>query len=417
VTVRTPDSAFEPMERRYAATLRLMPYVLLLVALTLYALSQSPPSASLLITVGVTGGAAGWVTWWVTLHPCWTARPGLMGVYFAGLVILAAALAARSPWFAFFIWIGYVQSFQYLAGRWMYAGLAAMAVLEGVAQSGGFHRPTPPVLGMYAVLAAVNGVLVGVFVLLGHKTGEQNEARKVMIADLAEANHRLERTLAENAELQARLVDQATEAGVLKERQRMAREIHDTLAQGLAGMITQLAAAEQACDQPEVARRLFITKRAAQDALAEARRSVRAVQPLALRNARLPEAVAGVAARWSEDSGVTAEVTTTGTTRVLRPEVEVTLLRVTQEALSNVAKHAAASRAWVTLSYMEDEVSLDVRDDGTGFEPRPAPLEPVPPEGGFGLTAMRQRVSEMAGELEIESEPGAGTAVSARVPA
>ena len=115
------------------------------------------------------------------------------------------------------------------------------------------------------------------------------------------------------------------------------------------------------------------------------------------------------------------EVETTGEARALHPEVEVTLLRVAQEALANVAKHAGASRAGVTLSYMEDVVSLDVRDDGVGFaaaEGRREPRQARSPAGsGFGLVAMRQRVSRLAGQLEIESEPGAGTAVSASLPA
>jgi signal transduction histidine kinase len=93
--------------------------------------------------------------------------------------------------------------------------------------------------------------------------------------------------------------------------------------------------------------------------------------------------------------------------------VEVTLLRVAQEALANVAKHASASRAAITLSYMEDVVTLDVLDDGMGF------IQPAERSdgSGFGLIGMRQRVQRLSGQLEIESENGAGTAVSASVPA
>ena len=154
----------------------------------------------------------------------------------------------------------------------------------------------------------------------------------------------------------------------------------------------------------------------------EARRSVQALRPQALENSRLPDALADEVARWSATTGVPGEVETTGDARALHPEVEVTLLRVAQEALANVAKHAGASRAGVTLSYMEDVVSLDVRDDGTGFVPTagsaaPAASNGSPSAGGFGLIAMRQRVSRLAGQLEIESEPGAGTAVSASLPA
>jgi signal transduction histidine kinase len=409
VTVRTPDSALESMERRYAAAMRMVAYPLLAVPFIPYVLTQAPPLSSLLITVGIVVGAAVWVTWGVVLNPCSQARPRLAGIYFVGFVVVAAVLIARSPWFAFFTWLGYVQSMQYLRAWWRWVGLMPLAFLMAVAQAGGFHKPTLSVIATYLVLAAVNAVIVAVFAHVGQHSEEQNQVRKGMIAELAETNDRLERTLAENAELHARLMEQAKESGVLAERQRMAREIHDTIAQSLAGIITQLAATrDSGTREDREARRVQTAERLAREALAEARRSVRAMQPLALANAGLPEAVADVAARWSADSGVAAEVSTTGTARPLRPDVAVTLLRVTQEALSNVAKHAAAEHAWVTLSYMEDEVTLDIRDDGHGF---------AGPTTGFGLVTMRDRVCELAGELAVESEQGTGTAVSARVPA
>ena len=192
-----------------------------------------------------------------------------------------------------------------------------------------------------------------------------------------------------------------------------AREIHDTLAQGLTGIITQLEAAQQTASEPERERRIDNAKRLARDSLAEARRSVQALRPQALEDSKLPDALADAVTRWTATSGVLAEVRTTGDPQALHPEVEVTLLRVAQEALANVAKHAGAAHAWVTLSYMEDVVTLDVRDDGSGFDR----AEPSPDGGGFGLIAMRQRVNRLAGQLEIESEPGVGTAVSASLPA
>jgi signal transduction histidine kinase len=92
----------------------------------------------------------------------------------------------------------------------------------------------------------------------------------------------------------------------------------------------------------------------------------------------------------------------------------VTLLRVTQEALQNIAKHGKADRVGITLSYMEDQLALDVRDDGIGFEPEKIKAGKGK---GYGLSAMRQRVGRLAGSLSIESEPGRGTVVSAIVPA
>jgi signal transduction histidine kinase len=246
---------------------------------------------------------------------------------------------------------------------------------------------------------------------------EQRMARVRMSAELAEANQRRAEMMAENAGLQAQLLTQAREAGVLEERQRLAREIHDTLAQGLTGIITQLEAAQRTSDDAEHNRRIGDAKQLARDSLSEARRSVQALKPGALEGARLPEALAEEAARWSATSGVAADVTTTGQARPLHPEVEVTLLRVAQEALANVAKHASASRAAVTLSYMEDVVTLDVLDDGRGFDVDGRESSPRGDGSGFGLTAMRQRVQRLDGQLEIESEDGGGTAVSASVPA
>jgi signal transduction histidine kinase len=196
----------------------------------------------------------------------------------------------------------------------------------------------------------------------------------------------------------------------------MAREIHDTLAQGLTGIITQLAAASQVReDSAEREHHLAAAADLARESLREARRSVAAVTPEALRDSKLPDALRHVAARWSELHNLPAQFTSNGLARPLRPEIEVALLRTAQEALANVAKHARASRVGVTLSYMGDVVTLDIRDDGTGFAPERS--DGVAGErGGFGLTAMRQRALALGGRLEIESEAGGGTAICASIP-
>jgi signal transduction histidine kinase len=420
VTVRTPDSGFESLERRYESMMRLTPYLLLTVPLLPYLLSQSPDAGAVGITAGVIAAAAAWVFWMVTLHPDQVERPWQMRLYIAGLIAFIGLLTARSPWYGFFTWIGFLHAFRYLTGWWRWAACGAVALIFGVDQTGGFHRPTPSLVAIWLLVACVDVGLVGLFTMLGARSEEQNQARKGMIAELAEANHRLEEMIAENTGLQAQLLTQAREAGAGDERQRMAREIHDTLAQGLTGIVTQLEAAQQTGSEDERERRISNAKRLARDSLAEARRSVQALRPQALENSRLPEALADEVARWSATSGVAGEMKTTGEARLLHPEIEVTLLRVAQEALANVAKHAGAARAGVTLSYMEDVVSLDVRDDGTGFvvtESNGHLNGENPAAGGFGLIAMRQRVARLAGQLEIESEPGAGTAVSASLPA
>ncbi len=367
MTVRTPDSSLESMEQRYDSLLRLLPFLLLTVPLLPYFLAQSPTVGAFGITAGVAVAAGAWITWMAILHPGWAERPWLMGVFFVGLIAFIAVLTVRSPWFAFFTWLGFLYAFRFLTGAWRWAVCAAVAIFFGMSQSGGFHRPTVSAVAIWVLLACVDVVLTGVFVLLGMKTEEQNQARKTMIAELAQANQRLEQMMAENTGLQAQLLTQARQAGAGDERQRMAREIHDTLAQGLTGIITQLEAAQQTGHDAERDRRIGNATRLARDSLAEARRSVQALRPRALDDARLPDALAQEVARWSATSGVPAEVKTTGEAMTMHPEVEVTLLRVAQEALANVAKHAAARHAWVTLSYMGDVVTLDVRDDGAGF--------------------------------------------------
>ena len=413
MTVRTPDSGLESLERRYESIMQVVPYLVLAVPILPYVLSQSPSAGAAGITAGVAVAAGAWITWFTVLRPGWADRCWLMRLYCVGLLAFIAALTARSPWYGFFTWYGFLTAFRYLAGAWRWAACAAVALIFGVDQGGGFHRLTVSQVVIWLVLGCVDVVLVGLFVLLGAKSEEQNLARKGMIADLAQANQRLEEMMAENTGLQAQLLTQAREAGAGDERQRMAREIHDTLAQGLTGIITQLEAAQQTGHDAERDRRIGNATRLARDSLAEARRSVQALRPQALEDARFPDALAQEVARWSATSGVPAEVKTTGDAMTMHPEVEVTLLRVAQEALANVAKHAAATHAWVTLSYMGDVVTLDVRDDGAGLA-GPGRSESG---GGFGLIAMRQRVNRLAGQLEIESEPGAGTAVSASLPA
>jgi signal transduction histidine kinase len=139
------------------------------------------------------------------------------------------------------------------------------------------------------------------------------------------------------------------------------------------------------------------------------RRSIDALRPGPLQDARLGDAIRHAVTLWTEQYDKPANFTVTGTPLPVHSEVEVTLLRAAQEALSNVGRHAQAGRVDVTLSYMEDVIVLDVRDDGAGFDG-------VPAGGGFGLTALRQRARALAGSVHIESSPGDGTAISVTVP-
>ena len=221
-----------------------------------------------------------------------------------------------------------------------------------------------------------------------------------------------------------RLVEEARragrQAGVLRERQRMAHEIHDTLAQGFTSIVMNLEAAEG--DVPATSSRaqhhLEQARLTARESLTEARRLVWALRPEPLENASLPEALQRLAGRWTEESGISATVSTTGTPHPLPSEVEATLFRVAQEALNNVRKHArGVSRAALTISYMGDTVALDARDDGAGFDPaREVEKKRDRDSGGFGLKGMRERVEGAGGILSIESAPGEGSTLAVELP-
>lgn len=427
------DLPLEPWDSRQSWLVSLLPFCMLGVSvlLTLFVTTDAPQTTRFLLLVAAI--TAGWMLWMFTLHPTWRDRPAVMAAFFVGLVALMAVLVVQGPWFGFFTFTGYFYARFLARNSWKIAGLIAVAVLTGTAQNGGIPKATTAAIATYIIILVVNIGVAGALTWFAWMSNEQSLKRAQGLAELVETNRKLEITMEENAGLQAQLLNQAREAGVQDERQRMAREIHDTLAQGLAGIITQLEAAEQTGDSDGVTRRhLDAAASLARESLSEARRSVQALQPEPLESGRLPDALADVADRWSSRTGVTTQVTTTGVARPMRPEIEVTLLRTAQEALANVAKHADASRVGLTLSYMEDLVTLDVRDDGTGFAPAalpgvagtdqpgtgaPSSLNGQTPAGGFGLTAMRQRIMGVSGVLEIESEPGGGTAVSASVPA
>jgi len=406
-------------ERGERTAFKVLPYYLL-AAGTLITLLQPiwDQPVPLVPVVGLTIATLVWLIWFHSLHPEWHDNRPLMAFYYVGVITLAFGLVAIAPWYGFFTFVGYPQAFEYLRGRWRYVGVAATATVASVSYVGGFANIVNDSLWWgWLALSAIVTVLAGAFSYFAEMADRRNDKQKLALTELHEANVKLEEALEENAGLHAQLLVQAREAGVLDERQRMAREIHDTLAQGLAGILTQLQAAEQTMDEPTTLRRhVTNAMNLARESLTEARRTVHAVEPAMLAEARLPDAISDVVRRWAEVNRIDAVLTTTGDPRAMHPDVEVTLLRAAQEALANVAKHAKASRVGLTLSYMEDLVTLDVRDDGVGFDPNVKRTNGSS-NGGFGLTGMRQRVQRLAGRLEIESEPGGGTAISASVPA
>ncbi|MFC4911508.1 sensor histidine kinase [Actinomadura gamaensis] len=199
-------------------------------------------------------------------------------------------------------------------------------------------------------------------------------------------------------------------AGILGERQRLSREIHDTLAQGLTSMGMLLQAADRAFDTDPGAARELVRRAAGEAAgnLDEARRFVRALAPSDLAAGSLPHALRSLADR--ENALLRVE----GEEYPLPADAQAALHRVAQAALANAREHAAATTIVITLSYLDGEVALDVADDGRGFDPS-APRAAAP-DRGYGLPAMRDRLVPLGGTLVVESEPGEGTVVAARLP-
>ena len=207
----------------------------------------------------------------------------------------------------------------------------------------------------------------------------------------------------------AQLLAQTRETAMLEERTRLARDIHDTLAQGLTGIVVQLGAAQRALAvAPDESREhLALAQRMARESLAEARRSVWNLRAPAFDRGDLADALRSVAVRpLGSDVTVTFELT--GEPWPLTTAIESTLLRVAQEALANVARHSQATEARLALVYMADSVQLSVSDNGVGFDPQAAAEDGITPGpwGGFGLIGMRERVAALGGSLAVTSQDG-----------
>ncbi|WP_405913702.1 sensor histidine kinase [Streptomyces sp. NBC_00963] len=250
-----------------------------------------------------------------------------------------------------------------------------------------------------AFIGPLLGAAVAVATVLGYQVlYRESESRRRLIEELIST--RAELAAAERT------------AGTLAERERLAREIHDTLAQGLSSIQLLLRAAGRTlpADAPAAAH-IEQARQAAQDNLAEARRFVRALSPPALEHGSLAAALDRLC---TGGPGPRIRFSTSGTPVALPTPYEVALLRIAQSALANTVQHAGASRAEITLSFMETAVALDVVDDGSGFDPLLAGT--ASGDGGFGLPAMRSRVESLGGTFAVESTPGQGTAIAVTLP-
>lgn len=329
---------------------------------------------------------------------------GVAAGWLVGLALIWIGAVAISPefvWLAFPLWLlaGFVLSL-----RW--AIPFSVVVLAVVVAAPLAHTGTTS-------YANVIGPVVGGVFALGISRGylelvRDGQERSRLISSLVAAH-------GEMAQLQDELARAQRDAGAVAERTRLSRDIHDTIAQSLTsiGMIATSAAPTAA---ESSARAFAQIGDLAHEGLADTRRIVNALMPAELEGSALADALRRMLDRLAEETGIRAELHVDDTVPALPVVVEVALLRTAQSALANTRVHARADRVDVSLVDGGDSVRLDIVDDGVGFDA--AQWETLPPGsgGGYGLRAMRDRLRELGGALEVESTPGAGAALSASVP-
>ena len=399
-----PLSATSSWERWIDVMFAWVPYVLLVLSLAL-AQFESRSGSDRLLTVGLSAVALAWT--WATFtraaeRPTQISQSALR-LYIVGFMVIAAALVLHQAIFLVYGVAGFFHAALLRPWPLVFLGIGGFAFI--VHSHIVVTESTGESWAIYLGVVMFQTLATGIGLYAGQRITEIADERQRALAHL-------EATTAENEGLHAQLVVQAREAGILDERERMAGEIHDTIAQGLAGVITQIEATHQSWgDESEMRRHLDTAAEIARQSLADARRSVRDTKPTELDGSRLPAAISDVAHRWSTAAGVPVHVTSTGEQRTLPTQIEVALLRATQEALANIGKHADANRAGITLSFTDDSIVLDIRDDGVGFDPTQQPRN-----DSYGLTAMRKRITQIDGEMHVESTRGEGTAISVKVP-
>ncbi|HET7840637.1 MAG TPA: GAF domain-containing sensor histidine kinase, partial [Terriglobia bacterium] len=209
-----------------------------------------------------------------------------------------------------------------------------------------------------------------------------------------------------------RLAGRAEEAAVLEERTRIAQEIHDSLAQYLVAVVTrlELASSSLAENPDECAVHLQTARDMAREGLAEARRAVWALVPAALEHESLAGALRKMAAHLNEATPVDIQFAVEGSQQRLGQDTETNLFRISQEAVNNALRHAAAERIRVRLAYQPEKVVLSIEDDGNGLSCEDGAAR------GFGLVSLRERAKRAGGQATILSEPGMGTHVVVEVP-
>ena len=358
--------------------------VLLVASLVRYVMRHSPADNILVLCL-----AAGACLLYVAVAV--QARRGRPGVpWMAALVGVWAVLVIAAPSFA---WCSFALFFLCRSVFTGAAAYVAAGVTAGATAAGLFKLSEGTDLAMLLGPVAVGVMLTLVYDRIQHDAEEQR------------------RLHAEVSLAQGQLAASERRAGTIAERERVSREIHDTVTQGLASSLLLLEAAGRAWPRDAARADLAQATALLRGNLSETRNLVHELASPGLDGSPLPDALLVAARQYVP----TARLLVTGEPRPVPADVRHALLRVVQSAASNIKLHAAASTATVTLGFLPDAVTLDVYDDGAGFDP--AAAAPPSDTGGYGLRAMRQRVEQLGGVFSVESAPGEGTVVAAQLPA
>lgn len=330
---------------------------------------------------------------------CWNGKLAWQAAYFTAGWSIWFTLAAIHPAFMTMLFVMFAHIYMYVWFPWSFLGAGVLMALVIIRQSIEDGKIDAESLFISGVSTIVGGMLA-VFI---HAIVRQSSERQSLIDELTRTRREL--AAAER------------EAGVLQERQRLAREIHDTLAQSFTSIVMNIEAAESALpnENSTAHQHLGQAKQMARNSLQEARRWVWELRPEILEQKRFDEGIRSVITEWSVSNRTPAELTITGSPSLLSPQHEVALLRVVQESLSNIRKHANAKSVNITLSYMGDSVSLDILDDGQGFDPTSVERDHIS-KNGFGLIGMRERVEQAGGTFLVESSKSDGTTIVITLP-
>ncbi|WP_433171175.1 sensor histidine kinase [Actinoallomurus sp. CA-150999] len=340
-----------------------------------------------------------------------TGVPIVLGLAFA----VALRFPGRRPWFPYALLVGlgavsflrdgaaslYVVSLPYF---WVPSGTALRSVL--LSGAGALAAIAGGALSGGSAGGSVGGNAIVTVVACAASTALGLAARRA----LDQSDERARRLAGELATTQTELAEAYRRQGADAERERIAREIHDTLAQGFASIVVHAEAirSDLAADPDGAARRLLSIERTARENLAEARALVGSspAPGAAVEGGSIARTLRRILDRFAEDTGLTIDAELDDVD--CDPGTRIALLRCTQESLANVRKHAAASTVGVVLTRQPYGVELEITDDGRGFT--------VGTAGGFGLAGMRRRLTELGGDLTITSSPGDGTRVLVVLP-